>query len=170
MTRPRDEDQLDPRYWAELGPGPGPDVTDEVLRRLGITPAMRARARRRRAIRAVMTSGLCAVAVAATVAGVYVYQQHASTAPIGPTIPSAIRNDLQHHGGTLDHAIRSIRNISPIWSVETGAEPELPGLPMPTVPTPSAQRGMSLENPHGDASAERPGEPLTCSELAEPQL
>ena len=44
-------------------------------------------------------------------------QSPSARLPVGPTIPSAIYNDLLYHGATIDSAIQTIKNLSPRFDV-----------------------------------------------------
>ena len=113
----------------ELGRAvPTPDVTGPVMSRLGLSRVSPGTARRRRANRAVARLALVAVAVGASALCVKWHDIGAKSArPAGPTIPSAIQHDLEHHGQTIDRAIRSIQGLSPWHPVSSPTGP----LPMP---------------------------------------
>jgi hypothetical protein len=113
----------------ELGRAvPAPDMTGAVMSRLGLSPVSPRAARRRRIGRAVARLALVAVAVGASALCVQ-WHKIGATAPrsAGPTIPSAIKHDLEHHGQTIDRAIRSIRGLSPWRPVSSPVRP----MPMP---------------------------------------
>jgi len=99
----------------ELGRSlPAPDLTGPVMSRLGLSRVSTRAARRRRIARGVARLALVAVAVGASALCVQWHELGAKAArPPGPTIPSAIQHDLEHHGQTIDRAIRSIRGLSP---------------------------------------------------------
>ncbi|MHC4080963.1 MAG: hypothetical protein ACYS15_09400 [Planctomycetota bacterium] len=108
---------------------PAPDLTGPVMSRLGLSRVSPRAARRRRISRGVARLALVAVAVGASALCVQWHQIGAKSArPAGPTIPSAIRHDLEHHGKTIDRAIRSIRGLSPWRPVSS------PLRPLPTSP------------------------------------
>jgi hypothetical protein len=119
-TRPqpaRDpEDGMPPSAMLrELGRAlPAPDLTGPVMSRLGLSRVSPRAARRRRVARAVARLALVAVAVGASALCVQWHELAGRRPrPSGPTIPSAIQHDLEHHGQTIDRAIRSIRGLSP---------------------------------------------------------
>jgi hypothetical protein len=99
----------------ELGrPLPAPDLTGPVMNRLGLNRVSSRAARRRRIGRGMARLALVAVAVGASALCVQWHELGAKAPrPSAPTIPSAIRHDLEHHGRTIDRAIRSIRGLSP---------------------------------------------------------
>lgn len=119
-TRPRPErdvrDGVPPSAMLrELGRAlPAPDLTGPVMSRLGLRRVSPRSARRRRIARAVVRLALVAVAVGAGALCVqWLEPAGRRPRPPGPTIPSAIQHDLEHHGQTIDRAIRSIRGLSP---------------------------------------------------------
>jgi hypothetical protein len=114
----------------ELGRAvPTPDLTGPVMSRLGLSQVSPRTARRRRIHRSVARLALVVVAVGASALCVQWHQIGAKSArPAGPTIPSAIQHDLEHHGQTIDRAIRSIQSLSPWRPVSS------PTWPLPTPP------------------------------------
>ncbi len=117
MSRPR-ECGSDP-IGSQLGrPVPAPDLTGPVMRRLGLGVTTRQRARRRRAGRVVVRVLLCGLAVAATVLAVSLVERQRRPSSPAPTLPAALQHDLQHHGRTIDRAIKSIRELSPALTAE----------------------------------------------------
>ena len=154
-TDPDVDPAMDPTLGSELRrPLPGPDLTAAVLRRLGVAPASTPGARRRRVLRATFRGAICVVAVAMTVMVVNLQRMStetgsAGTASAAPTIPSAIRHDLAHHGTTIDRAIRSIRNLSPARVVtpagETPPSPFRDAGPQPSQP--QTLQGMERRSP-----------------------
>jgi hypothetical protein len=116
--------------YRELGRAlPAPDLTEPVMSRLGLSRASSRAARRRRIGRGVARLALVAVAVGASALCVQWHQLGAKPPrPTGPTIPSAIQHDLEHHGRTIDRAIRSIRGLSP-WQPASS-----PPRPVPVPP------------------------------------
>ena len=121
MTTP-DHDRL----FDELGrPQPAPDLTDRVMGRMGLS---RSASRRRRFLRNGVRLSLCGLAVGLAAIAVRVYQNTvASPAASAITIPSAVQQDLQLHGDTIDRALRTIRNLTPQLPepAATSPEPEL---------------------------------------------
>jgi hypothetical protein len=109
------DDSLDPRLERELRqPDTGPDMAGEVMRRLGMTPVSEQVARRRRIRRAVTRIGLCTVALTAAVGGTFWYARVIAAADrAGPTLPSAIRHDIERHAAAFGGAIRTIQDLSP---------------------------------------------------------
>jgi hypothetical protein len=109
----------------ELGRAvPAPDLTGPVMSRLGLSRVSSRVARRKRIRRGIARLALVAVATGASALCV---QWHGIGAeaprPLGPTIPAAIQHDLEHHGQTIDRAIRSIRDLSPWRPVSSPARP-----------------------------------------------
>jgi len=90
-------------------PPHGPDLTEPVLRRLGLAGVTPGNAKRRRRRRALLRAALCVVVVGA--GGLVVMLVSSQPQPSAPTVPSAIRHDLQQHGRTIDRAVRSIRGL-----------------------------------------------------------
>ncbi|MEE8458842.1 MAG: hypothetical protein V3S08_03160 [Phycisphaerales bacterium] len=87
-----------------------PDLTESVLRRLGLAGVTPGAAKRRRRRRAFLRATLCAVVVGA--GGLVVTLLSSQPQPLAPTVPSAIRHDLQQHGRTIDRTVRTIRGIA----------------------------------------------------------
>ncbi len=115
-------------------PPRGPDLTEPVLRRLGLAGVTPGKAKRRRRRRALLRAALSVVVVGA--GGSVVILLSSQPRPLAPTVPSAIRHDLQQHGRTIDRTVRSIRGL---------------GLQLPELTVPASRR-------HGDADAEANGE------------
>ena len=90
-------------------PPRGPDLTEPVMRRLGLAGVTPGNAKRRRRRRALLRAALCVVVVGA--GGLVVMLVSSQPQPSAPTVPSAIRHDLQQHGRTIDRAVRSIRGL-----------------------------------------------------------
>ena len=111
-------------------PPRGPDLTEPVMRRLGLAGVTPGNAKRRRRRRALLRAALCVVVVGA--GGLVVMLVSSQPQPSAPTVPSAIRHDLQQHGRTIDRTVRSIRGL---------------GLQLPDLTVPASQR-------HGDPDAE----------------
>ncbi len=111
-------------------PPRGPDLTGPVMRRLGLPGVTPGRAKRRRRRRALLRAALCVVVVGAGGSVVILFSSQPQ--PFAPTVPSAIRHDLQQHGHTIDRTVRSIRGL---------------GLQLPELAVPASQR-------HGDPEAE----------------
>ncbi|MHC4129638.1 MAG: hypothetical protein ACYTF2_06645 [Planctomycetota bacterium] len=128
----------------ELGRAlPAPDLTGPVMSRLGLSRVSPRAARRRRIARAAARLALVAVAVGASALCVQWHELAApAPRPSGPTIPSAIQHDLQHHGQTIDRAIRSIRGLSP-WRPASS--------PPSTVPVPPDHDETTEEVPRQQA-------------------
>lgn len=106
------------------GPAPdgprAPDLTERVMRRLGLPAVTPREATRRRRRRALLRAALCVVFAAA--GGLAVMLLWSQPGPSAPTIPAAIRHDLQEHGRTIDRTIRSIRGLGgQLPAVETPA-------------------------------------------------
>ena len=81
-------------------PPRGPDLTEPVMRRLGLAGVTPGKAKRRRRRRASLRAALCVVVVGA--GGLVVMLVSSQPQPLAPTVPSAIRHDLQQHGRTID--------------------------------------------------------------------
>jgi hypothetical protein len=98
--RDRRGDVTPQAFLRELGRQlPAPDLTGPVMSRLGLSPATGRAARPRRIARAAARLVLVALAVGAAALCVQWYGLGAKAPrPAGPTIPSAIRHDLEHHG------------------------------------------------------------------------
>ena len=108
-------------------PPRGPDLTEPVLRRLGlagVTPGMAKRRRRRRAL---LRAAVCVVVVGA--GGLVVMLVSSQPQPLAPTVPSAIRHDLQQHGRTIDRTVRSIREIGQQVPALTAPASQRQGVP-----------------------------------------
>ena len=90
---------------------PPHDLTDPVLRRLGLSGITRRDARRRRRRRAVLRLAICVVVAGAAGLVAAVAQRGAPTAD-DPTIPSAIRNDLAQYERAFDRTVWSIRSLA----------------------------------------------------------
>ena len=98
---------------SELGrPVRAPDLTDPVMSRLGLDAAARRKTRRRHAARVLARLGVCGLAVAGTLLVGRLLERRPTPAAF-PTLPAALRHDLQHHGQTIDRAIESILELSP---------------------------------------------------------
>lgn len=121
MTGPPHDDLDD--VLEHLGRAPrAPDLTGRVMRRLGFRRAGIAAARRSRLVRR-----LARLAAAAVVAGACVALAWLGTRdpqPAGPTLPSAIRNDLSQHGRTLDAALGTIRDLASGPAAAPGPAPD----------------------------------------------
>jgi len=107
-----------------------PDLTESVLRRLGLAGVTPGKAKDRRRRRALLRVAVCVAVMGA--GGLVVMLLSSQPRPLAPTVPSAIRHDLQQHGRTFDRTVRSIRGL---------------GLQLPDLTAPASQR-------HGDADAE----------------
>ncbi|MHC5009155.1 MAG: hypothetical protein ACYTGF_17550 [Planctomycetota bacterium] len=129
-ARKRPDDVPPAEILRELGRAvPTPDLTGRVMKRLGMSQVSPRAARRRRINRGVARLALVAVAVGASALCVQWHKIGTTSArPAGPTIPSAIQHDLEHHGQTIDRAIRSIQGLSPWRPVSS------PAWPVPTPP------------------------------------
>lgn len=114
----------------ELGrPLSAPDLTGPVMGRLGLSRVSARAARWRRIRRGLARLALVAIAVGASALCVQWHQIGVSAARASaPTIPAAIRHDLDQHGQTIDRAIRSIQGLPP-WRPLSS-----PGPPMPMPP------------------------------------
>ena len=100
-------------------PSDSPDMTDPIMRRLGFrrVSASRARAFRRRHWGARGATLVLLIAVVAIGLQLHRNGPDART-PNGPTIPSAVRQDLLRHGNTISQALKSIRELSPNLGLE----------------------------------------------------
>ena len=116
----------------------GPDVTADVMRRLGISRVSPLEARRRRRRRALFRLALCLVALAAAI-GLVSLERLARTTPESwvPTIPSAVEHDLRLHGRTIDRVLGAFRDLSP------GGRGALPSPADETVPSPRGEPVVS---------------------------
>ena len=108
----------------------GPDLTEPVLRRLGLAGVTPGNARRQRRRRMLLRATVCVMVVGA--GGLVVMLLSSQPRPSAPTVPSAILHDLQQHGRTIDRTVRSIR----------GLRQQLPSL---TVPSSQRQGGTDAE-------------------------
>jgi hypothetical protein len=108
-----------------------------VLRRLGLAGVTPGKAKRRRRLRVLLRATLCVVVVGA--GGLVVTLLWSQPQLTGPTVPSAIRHDLQQHGRTIDRTVRSIRGI---------------GQQLPTLMVPVPQRHPSPDTEIGDDAVE----------------
>lgn len=89
-----------------------PDLTETVLRRLGLRGLSSRDASRRRRIRALLRVAMCLAVTGA--AGVIILRTMTSPAPPSePTISWAIRHDMERHARTIDRTVRSIRALAP---------------------------------------------------------
>ncbi len=94
------------------GPHKGTDLTEAVLRRLGLAGLSSRDANRRRRRRALLRVAMCLGVTGA--AGVIILRTMTSPAPPSePTISSAIRHDMERHARTIDRTVRSIRALAP---------------------------------------------------------
>jgi hypothetical protein len=92
---------------------PAPDVTAVVMSRLNLRGRGQGRGRRRRLLARL---AVCALATALAVLGALVARRVGPPAGIaGPTIPSALRQDLQRHGRTIEGAMSTIRTMTGAW-------------------------------------------------------
>jgi len=132
-------DFLDPEFAAELRRrGGAPDVTAAVMFRLGLSPVTGDAARRRRLSRAAWRAGLACAVIAIVAFGVHAQLRSAATRRAAvPTLPSAIRHDLEAHSATISRAVGSIRGLEPTWTV-VGAPGGTMG-PEPPEPRPPAR-------------------------------
>jgi hypothetical protein len=107
---------------------PAPDLTGPVMSRLGLSRASSRAARRRRIRRSIAQLALVMAVTGTSALCVHLHVRGVE-APghSGPTIPSAIQHDLEHHGHTINRAIRSIRGLSPWRPVSSPPSP----MPMP---------------------------------------
>ena len=121
MTEPR-EPSIDRELSQRV---PGPDLTGRVMRRLGYAAAQGALARSRRRRRRI--ARVLAGAAVLTFCGLGVWLHYRAAAPAHPTIPSAIRHDLEQHRRTIGRAIRTIRELPPEFPPEF--PPDAPGDP-----------------------------------------
>jgi hypothetical protein len=124
----------------ELGrPLPAPDLTGSVMSRLGLSRASARAARWRRIRRGVARLALVAVAVGASALCVHWHQIGSGAArSAAPTIPAAVRHDLDHHGRTIDRAIRSIQGLPPWRSLSSPVRP----VPMPPEPAETTEEAQ----------------------------
>ncbi len=100
------------------GPKNSEDLTAQILRRLGVASGARPK-RGRWGLLLVMALTLIAAGVLAQAL------LTPTRAPAGPTIPSAIRSDLERHERTIERAVRTIRQLTPaITPTATGTEQE----------------------------------------------
>ncbi len=118
-------------------PPRGPDLTEPVLRRLGLAGVTPGKAKRRRRRRALLRAAVCVVVVGA--GGSVVVLLSSQPQPLAPTVPSAIRHDLQQHGRTIDRTVRSIRGL---------------GLRLPELTVPALQRHSDPDSEAGDDAVE----------------
>jgi hypothetical protein len=111
----------------ELGrPLSAPDLTGPVMSRLGLDRVSARAARRRRIRRGLARLAVVAVAVGASALCVQWHQIGVSASrAAAPTIPAAIRHDLDHHGQAIDRAIRSIQGLGP-WRLQSSPVPPMP--------------------------------------------
>jgi hypothetical protein len=129
-------DRHEPWMWRELRrPITGPDLTGPVMRRLGLGGLTARQANRRRALRGAARFLLCVAVVGGSSLLVRAWTVFSRTPPEpGPTIPSAIRHDLEHHGRTIDGAIRTIQGLSAVQAARSESQ-----VPPPEVDSPQEQ-------------------------------
>jgi hypothetical protein len=87
------------------------DLTGSVMRRLGLPGITPRDARRRRRRRAALRLAICLAVAGAAGLVAAVAGRTAPQAP-QPTIPSAVRNDLEQYQRTIDRTVLSIRSLS----------------------------------------------------------
>ncbi len=87
------------------------DLTGPVMRRLGLSSITLSDARRRRRRRAVLRLAIC-LAVAGAAGLVATVAQRAAPRAPQPTIPSAVRNDLEQYERAIDRTVWSIRSLA----------------------------------------------------------
>ncbi len=87
------------------------DLTGPVMRRLGLSRITLSDAKRRRRRRALLRLAIC-LAVAGAAGLVATVAQRADPMAPHPTIPSAVRIDLEQYERTIDLTVRSIRSLS----------------------------------------------------------
>ena len=110
----------EPAILAELSRSIAPcDMTARIMGRLGFARISPRQAWWRRVRRLAVGTGTVTAMLIAAVVGVQLHRAvpH-GRAPSGPTIPTAIQHDLQHHTRTIERAIRTIRNFPPQGSVQ----------------------------------------------------
>ena len=91
-----------------------PDLTSPIMGRLGYMKVSQRIARRRRIRRLVGRAAACMVALGVIGVGLRVHEMGPDARrPVGPTIPSAIGNDVNYHQQRLKGTIRTIRNLVP---------------------------------------------------------
>jgi hypothetical protein len=153
----RPSPEPDPRQGSSPGdvmrqlsrPVPAPDLTAPVMSRLGLGRGSARAARRRRIRRAGARLALVVVAVGASALCVQWHRMGVSASrSAAPTIPAAVRHDLDHHGQIIDRAIRCIQDLSP-WR-----PPPSPVLPAPTPPE-SEETTEEAPVPSAQAAAPR---------------
>ncbi len=118
-------------------PPRGPDLTEPVMRRLGLAGVTPGNAKRRRRRRALLRAAVCIVVMGG--GGLVVMLLSSQPQPLAPTVPSAIRHDLQQHRRTIERTVRSIRGL---------------GLQVPEVTVPALQRHGELDSEAGDDATE----------------
>ncbi len=135
----------DPWMWRELRrPVPAPDLTGPVLKRLGLGGLTAQQAARRRAMRSAARVAICVAVVGggALVARTWTELSRAQPVP-GPTIPSAIRHDLEHfehHSRTIGEAIRTIQELGGTQAARGEPEAAPPGGDAPPEEAPPQPR------------------------------
>ena len=129
MTAPDHDPPHDPHR--------GPDLTESVMRRLGLAGVTPGKAKRRRRRRALLRAAVCVVVMGA--GGLVVMLLSSQPQLLAPTVPSAIRHDLQQHGRTIERTVRSIRGL---------------GLQLPEVTVPALQRHSDPDSEDGDDATE----------------
>lgn len=87
------------------------DLTGPVMRRLGLSSITLSDARRRRRRRALLRLAIC-LAVAGAAGLVATVARRADPMAPHPTIPSAVRIDLEQYERTIDLTVWSIRSLS----------------------------------------------------------
>ena len=107
-----------------------PDMTEQVMRQLGLAGITPREAKRRRRRRTLLRVALCIVVMGAS--GLIVVLVSSQPRPSGPTVPSALRHDIEQHGRTFDRTVRSIR----------GLRQQIPTL---TAPSPQPYDGADAE-------------------------
>ena len=104
----------DLRRRDDVGPEHGLDLTPQIMRRLGIPEAGSTAARRRRLQRLAARTAMVLVAITGVVVGLSMYVD-AGTARTrsGPTIPSALRHDLESNRHVISGTINALGAMRP---------------------------------------------------------
>ena len=91
-----------------------PDLTRQIMGRLGYMPAQSHVVRRRRLRRYVSRSTMLGASIAVVIAGTVVYHAgpHARR-PIDQTIPAVLGNEVREHQQQWGRTFRTIRDLAP---------------------------------------------------------
>jgi hypothetical protein len=113
----RSVDRAERELLAELTESratPSPDLTRSIMGRLGYMQAAPRAAQRRHRRRAIGRALMTMAAALLVVAGLHIHEQGPDARrPAGPTIPSAIGQEIDAQQQRLQRAIQTIQNLAP---------------------------------------------------------